>query len=94
VERAGDRDLPAIDVPKDLIPDFAMTIRPTDESITAENSFRVLEVDPVIAQIAFALFRIPSEIANAREQPLQVFRHSEAPQAVGFRHDCIDRGLP
>jgi hypothetical protein len=60
-----------------------MTIRPTDESVAVEYSFHVLEVDSVIAQIAFALFRIPSERANAREQPPYIVRHSEAPQALG-----------
>jgi hypothetical protein len=32
----------------------------------------------VIPQIAFAFFRIPSELANACEQRLHIFRHSEA----------------
>jgi hypothetical protein len=59
-----------------------MTIRSAYESITVENSTHVLEVDLVVVQIAFALFRIPSEFANVCEQPLQVFRHSKiAPQA-------------
>ena len=79
-ERANDRDFPALDISEDLVPDFAMTIRPTDEGVAVENSFHVLEVDLVIAQIAFALFRIPSEVANACEQPLHVFRHSDTPQ--------------
>jgi hypothetical protein len=60
-----------------------MTIRPTDESVAVENSFRVLEVDSVIAQIAFALFRMPSEVANAREQPLHIIRHSDLPPEGG-----------
>jgi hypothetical protein len=55
-----------------------MTIRSADECVAVENSAQVLEVDLVIAQIAFALFRIPSEFANACEQPLYVFRHSES----------------
>jgi hypothetical protein len=55
-----------------------MTIRSADESMAVENSTHVLEVDPVVQQIAFAFFRIPSEIANACEQPLQVFRHSKS----------------
>jgi hypothetical protein len=63
-DRTGDRDFPPFDEPKDLIPDFAMTIRSADESVAVENSAHVLEVDLVIAQIGFALFRIPSEIAN------------------------------
>src|SRR6266404_369343 len=77
-ERAGDRDFPPFDVPKDLIPDFAMTIRSADESVAVENSAHVLEVDLVIEQVDFSLLRIPPEIANAREQPLHIFRHSEA----------------
>src|SRR5260370_6002564 len=64
-ERAGDRDFPPFDVPKDLIPDFVMTIRSADESVAVENSAHVLEVDLVGAQVAFALFRIPSEFADA-----------------------------
>jgi hypothetical protein len=63
-----------------------MTIRSADESVAVENSARVLEVDLVIAQVAFALFRIPSEFANAREQPLQVFRHSKSSPKTGPRH--------
>src|SRR6202165_6023669 len=59
-ERAGDRDFPPLDVPEDLIPDFAMTIRSADEGVAVENSSDVLEVDLVVAQIAFALLRIPS----------------------------------
>jgi hypothetical protein len=55
-----------------------MTIRSADESIALENSAHVLEVDLVIAQIAFALVRIPSELANAYEQPLYIFRHSKS----------------
>jgi hypothetical protein len=55
-----------------------MTIRSADEGVAVENAAHVLEVDSVIAQITFALFRIPSEIANACEQPLHIFRHSEA----------------
>src|SRR6202165_1528666 len=82
-ERAGDRDFPPFDVPKDLIPDFAMTIRSADEGVAVENSSNVLEVDLVIAQVAFAFFRIPSEITNACEQPLHIFRHSKSPPTWG-----------
>jgi hypothetical protein len=53
-----------------------MTIRSADEGVTVENPTHVLEVDLVVLQIAFALFRIPSEIADVCEQPLHVFRHS------------------
>jgi len=53
-----------------------MTIRSADESVAVENSARILEVDLVIAQVSFALLRIPSELANACEQPLHIFRHS------------------
>jgi len=56
-----------------------MTIRSADEGVAVENSSNVLEVDLVIAQVAFALFRIPTEIANACEQPLHIFRRSETP---------------
>jgi hypothetical protein len=61
-----------------------MTIRSADESGAVENSAHVLEVDLVIEQIAFAFFRIPSEIANACEQPLHIFRHSEASPKEDF----------
>ena len=67
-DRAGNRNFPLIDIPKDLIPDFAMSIRSTDECWAVEYSFHVLEVDLVIAQIALALLRVPVESANAREQ--------------------------
>jgi hypothetical protein len=53
-----------------------MTIRSPDESVAVENSLDVLKVDLVIAQISFALFWIPREIANVCEQPLHIFRHS------------------
>src|SRR5882724_8497812 len=91
-DRTCDRDFPPFDVPKDLIPDFAMTIRSADEGVAVENSAHVLEVDLVIAQIAFALVRIPSEIANACEQPLYFFRHSESSPNLEFRHGITARG--
>jgi len=65
-----------------------MTIRSTDESVAVENSFRVLEVDLVIPQIAFALSRMPSKVANACEQQLQVFRHSEISLENGLRYNA------
>src|SRR6476660_1898123 len=55
-ERACDRDFPPLDVPEDLVPDFAMTIRSADEGVAVENSSDVLEVDLVIAQIASRFF--------------------------------------
>jgi hypothetical protein len=55
-----------------------MTIRSADEGVAVENSSHVFEVDLVIEQIAFALIRIPSEFANACEQPLYIFRHSKS----------------
>src|SRR5665213_3261512 len=55
-ECASDRDFPPFDEPKDLIPDFAMTIRSADEGVAVENSSDVFEVDLVVAQVAFALF--------------------------------------
>jgi len=61
-----------------------MTIRSADEGVAVENSSDVLEVDLVIAQIAFAFFRIPSEVTNACEQPLYVFRHSKSSPKMGF----------
>jgi hypothetical protein len=61
-----------------------MTIRSADESVAVENSAHVLEVDLVIAQVIFALFRIPSVIANAREQPLDIFRHSNRSLRQGY----------
>src|ERR1700682_514235 len=71
-DRAGGRDFPPFDIPKDLIPDFVMTIRSADECVVVENSSDVLEVDPVVAQIAFALFRIPSDFADACDQSLHL----------------------
>jgi hypothetical protein len=66
-----------------------MPVRSTDEGVAVEYSFHVFEVDLVNPKIAFALFRIPSEFPNAREQPLQFFRHSEAPQTeVAIRVYC------
>src|SRR6185437_5412739 len=91
-ERAGDRDFPLLDVPEDLMPDFAMTIRSADEGVAVENSAYVLEVDLVVAQVAFALFRIPPEFANACEQPLHIFRHSESLPNPEFRHGWTARG--
>jgi hypothetical protein len=61
-----------------------MTIRSADESVAVKNFSYVVEVDLVIAQIAFTLFRIPSELANACEQPLLVFRHSNRPRIRSF----------
>jgi hypothetical protein len=90
-ERAGDRDFPTIDVPEDLIPDFAMTIGSTDEGVAVENAFHVLKVDLVNAQISRALILVPSERANTREQFLDcaIFRHSEAPRRPGCDTTCI-----
>ena len=101
-DRTGDRDFPPFNVPKDLIPDFAMTIRSADECVAVENSAYVLEVDPMISQVTFALFRIPSEVTNACEQPLYVFRHSKSPQArvstritpLEVRYDGFEALLP
>ncbi|MDP3691778.1 MAG: hypothetical protein Q8R73_12240 [Bradyrhizobium sp.] len=62
-----------------------MTIRSADESVAVENAAHVLEVDLVVAQIDFALFRIPSEVANVREQPLHIFRHSKSSPKPEFR---------
>jgi hypothetical protein len=72
-----------VDVSEDLIPDFAMAIRSTDERVAVENSFHIQEVDLVNAQIAFAFPRVPPELANVREQAPQVFRHSNSPK-IGF----------
>jgi hypothetical protein len=68
-----------VDVPKGLIPDFAMAIRSTDESVAVENSCHILEVDLVVTQVRSALLRVLIKSANLREQLFQVFRHSEAP---------------
>jgi hypothetical protein len=72
-----------------------MTIRSADESVAVKNSAHVLEVDLVIAQVIFALFRIPSVIANACEQPLHIFRHSKSlprkgPDTVASIEVCYD----
>jgi len=69
-----------------------MTIRSADEGVAVENSSDVLEVDLVIAQIAFALFRIPSEVTNVCEQPLYIFRHSKSPPNPEFRRGYTARG--
>ena len=75
-ERAGNRDFPPLNKAEDLVPDFAMTIRPAGEGIAVKKPLKVFEVDPVVPQVAFALFRIPSEFANAREQGLEIaFSH-------------------
>lgn len=61
-----------------------MTIRSTDEGIAVKKSLEVSKVDPVIPQVAFALFRISSEFTNAREQRLEIsFSHG------GDVTDCI-----
>src|SRR3954452_2423155 len=78
-ERASDRDFPPLEISEDLVPDFAMTIRSADECVAVENSLDVLEIDLVITQVIFAFFRIPSEVANACEQPLHICRHSKSP---------------
>jgi hypothetical protein len=92
-ERASDRDFPTLDVTEDLVPDFAMSIRSADEGVVVENGSRVLKVDLMIAQIAYALRRIPPEVANAREQlPKTVFRHSKSPTNLWSRYGCTVRG--
>jgi hypothetical protein len=63
-----------------------MTIRSADEGVAVENSLDVHEVDLVITQVIFALFRIPSEVANACEQPLHIFRHSKSLPNAGSRY--------
>jgi len=45
-----------------------MTVGSTDERVAVENSFHVLEVELVNAQIARTLLLMPSERKNAREQ--------------------------
>jgi hypothetical protein len=60
-----------------------MTIRSTDDVVAVENPFRVLKVNLVVAQIAIAFLRIPIEPADARHQPLKVFRHSDPPPDGG-----------
>jgi hypothetical protein len=69
-----------------------MAVRSTDECVAVENASYVLEVDLVFTQIACAFSRIPSDFANAREQFLHVFRHSEVPPEGGSDTFCIDRG--
>ena len=44
---------------------------------------RVVKIDSTFSQHSLALVRIPSEIANVRERPLQIFRHSETPHELG-----------
>src|SRR5665213_1526338 len=79
-----DRNFPPFDVPEDLIPDFAITIRSADEGVAVENAAHVLEVDSMISQVGFTFLRIPSEVANTCEQPLHLFRHGEiVPEARG-----------
>jgi hypothetical protein len=80
-ERTGDRDFAPLDEPEDLIPDFVMAIRSTDEERSVENSFHICEVDSVNAQIAGALLVMPSERANPRDQSLDgsAFRHAKRP---------------
>ncbi|MDB5655575.1 MAG: hypothetical protein JWQ94_3188 [Tardiphaga sp.] len=38
MDRAGNRNFPPLDVTEDLIPDFAMTVRSTDEGVTVKIS--------------------------------------------------------
>ena len=42
---------------------------------------RVVKIDLTFSEHLLALVWIPSEIANVRERPLQIFRHSETPQS-------------
>ncbi|MDC7786152.1 hypothetical protein PQJ75_03680 [Rhodoplanes sp. TEM] len=66
-ERAGDRDLPAVDPSEDLVSGFAMTVRSPYEDLSVEDGARVLEVDPVGPQVGLALVRVPAETLNPRE---------------------------
>jgi hypothetical protein len=64
-----------------------MTIRPADERAAFENPPRIFEVDLVVAQVAFALLRIPRETANPREQGRDtLFSHRGARPAAAI---CI-----
>jgi hypothetical protein len=49
-----------------------MTIRPADKCVVVDNFFRVFEVDPVVFEVAFALFRIPSEFPDACKQGVEI----------------------
>jgi hypothetical protein len=47
-DRECGEDFPIVDVAENFVPDFAMTIRSTDDVVTIENSFHVLKVDLVL----------------------------------------------
>ncbi|HUK57862.1 MAG TPA: hypothetical protein VLV50_01430 [Stellaceae bacterium] len=78
-DRECDRDFATVEVTEDLIPDLAMAIRPTDESVAVENPFHISEIDLVVMQIGLALSRVPIKATNSREQRFSIFRHGEAP---------------
>jgi hypothetical protein len=70
-----------------------MTIRSADESWAVEKSAHILEVNSMVLQVDITLLRIPSEIANAREEPPCVFRHSEVPQTRSGHGSIVEDSL-
>jgi hypothetical protein len=69
-----------MDLPKQLVSDFALLIGSTNERVALENAFRVLEVDLVVAQVVCALLLAPSKTADAGEQLTEfVFPHWKSP---------------
>jgi hypothetical protein len=63
-----------------------MAVGSTDECVAVENSFHILKINLVNAQVVGALLLVPSECANSHEQlPHIVFvvRHSESSPEEG-----------
>jgi hypothetical protein len=57
-----------------------MAIRSTDDVITVENSFHILEVNLMVTKVAFTLLWVPIEGTNARKQLGDVaIRHGLTP---------------
>ena len=79
-ECADDRDFATFEDAEDLVSDFAMTIRSTDQGRAVENPCCINEIDLVRSKIDFSFVLIPTEHGNAREQSFVVIRHSAPPR--------------
>jgi hypothetical protein len=64
-------------------PALLLAVRSTKEHRAVKDLNGILEIDPMLPQVDFALIRIPFETANACEQSLYVFRHSKSPRTLG-----------
>jgi hypothetical protein len=65
------------------VPRFTTSIGSKSDRGAIEDEAQLFKVDAAFAQDAITLLIVPPELTNLREQPLKIFRHSEAPHELG-----------